>query len=166
MDKLCEHCKSTPVKLKVHKYCSRACFFEASKRQVEKSCKECGKVFYVAKSRAVITTYKAGTYCSKTCMGRFMGRVAVHNGKLRYEHNGYVYVKAHDHPNRIKNGYIAEHRLVMEKKIGRLLLRSESVHHVNCIKNDNRPENLELVASGVHLGGVDCPNCKFHFKLR
>ncbi len=166
MNSLCAHCKTNPVRLSVHKYCSRACFFDASKRRIGKQCKECGKAFAVTLSHAANPKYNAGTYCSKACMGRDMGRTARHNGKLRYLHRGYAYVKAPDHPNRIKNGYVAEHRLVMEQKLGRLLTPSENVHHVNAVKDDNRPENLELVSSGVHLGHVDCPGCGFHFRIR
>ena len=37
-----------------------------------------------------------------------------------------------------------QHRLVMEKVIGRYLLPTDRVHHKNGDRQDNRPENLEL----------------------
>jgi hypothetical protein len=60
---------------------------------------------------------------------------------------GYVFIRCPDpdHPNaKSKPGWIAEHVWVMSQVLGRPLRRGESVHHLNNIKHDNRPENLAL----------------------
>lgn len=57
------------------------------------------------------------------------GLGTLHNGYRRFQINGKK---------------VLEHRIVMEKKLGRKLEKHETVHHKNLDRLDNSPENLEL----------------------
>lgn len=50
------------------------------------------------------------------------------------------------------NVWKKEHRLVMEETLGRPLYPGESVHHINGVRTDNRPDNLELWVSTQPAG--------------
>ena len=85
--------------------------------------------------------------------GRFGENASNWRGGLRRigTNGAYIYEHSPDHPNATKEGYVMQHRLVMEKNLGRHLTKAEVVHHINGNKKDNRIENLELVADrGSH----------------
>lgn len=82
------------------------------------------------------------------------------NGGRIVDKHGYVLLKMNNHPDANRSGYVREHRLVMEKKLGRRLLRSEVVHHMDGLNNNNHPDNLELFQdNAAHLASTLLGKC-------
>jgi hypothetical protein len=76
-------------------------------------------------------------YCSRDCyLKKTQGRVK--------NSSGYILIYQPEHPHATKAGQVLEHRVVMEKMIGRYLKPHENVHHKNGDRTDNKPTNLEL----------------------
>lgn len=67
------------------------------------------------------------------------------------DRDGYVQIRTIA-GNGNKGKYTYEHRLVMQEMIGRPLVKGETVHHKNGVRNDNRPENLELWSEAQPYG--------------
>jgi len=94
--------------------------------------------------------------------GFFCGGKKMNEGKLNpnwkggrcINGQGYVFLWMPEHPYKNKDNQVAEHRLVVEKVIGRFLKPSECVHHNNENVQDNRKRNL-----------VACENNSYHMLL-
>lgn len=89
----------------------------------------------------------------KGCDGRF---IPTGNDKF---HKGYKVLYMPSHPHSRDNGYVYEHILVAEKKIGRSLLPEEVVHHIDGDKLNNNPNNLMVFANNVE-------HMKHHWKSK
>ena len=119
-------------------------------------CATCQKEFFRKPSWA-----KYAKYCSRKCKNlNLVGHIPYNKGKPgprgenaahwrggRRTHSGYIEIYSPNHPYKTANKTVKEHRLVIEKHLGRFLKPNEKVHHINNIRDDNRIENLKLISN-------------------
>lgn len=121
----------------------------------------------IEKQRKSLTGYKHTDEYRAKLSAAHKGKPHDWANKRRIVHN-YISLFEPTNPMSNKTGYVYEHRKVMADSIGRPLLRTELVHHINGIKTDNRIENLQIVSrfehSQIHSGELTCPHCQHTFK--
>ena len=86
--------------------------------------------------------------CGHKCVGEMQRSP---NGHTIINDKGHVLEVCRNHPGAYKpKSYVPQHRLVMEKYLGRYLKKHERVHHINMNKTDNNINNLWLCDEKTH----------------
>lgn len=118
------------------------------KERVKNTCPSCNIEFETRWERQVC--------CSRSCARVLDAKrhgPSNWKGGVNKHASGYLKELAKGHPRADKYGYVMQHRLVMERYLGRYLKADEHVHHKNGIRDDNRIENLELWSVGKDPAG-------------
>ena len=98
------------------------------------------------------------------------------NGIIESDGQGYCLVYCPEHIHATNLGYVRRSHLVVEKALGKILSRKIIVHHINSIRNDDRPKNLVVCENHAyhnllhqrqrafkncgHANWLKCPFCK------
>ncbi len=113
-----------------------------------------GNVYRVLKSRGVQLRTRSEAIKNAMKSGRHpitrgAANHAWRGGRTRHS-AGYVLIRNPEHPRADARGYVYQHVLVAESRLGRSLRSGEEVHHVNGCKDDNRPSNLRVMTRTEH----------------
>lgn len=145
----CKHCgeifKFPSCRKDSAKFCGRKCADAHPKTKKLHVCPECGGGFERGKGKSQLNKF-----CSTTCTSSWRKRVCVGNLNPNWKgrninEDGYV-VKA---PSAGK-GRLLHHHVVMENLWLSEIPDGAHVHHRNCNRLDNRPENLQLMLASDH----------------
>lgn len=114
--------------------CSRHCSGVLNGREWAKY----GHKGHAAWSKASIESHRIAVSGAKS--GRWIG------GR-RLRGDGYIEILRKDHPRAKSTGYVLEHIVVAERLIGRALQPLEVIHHRDHNRQNNSPENLQVLPS-------------------
>ncbi len=136
-------------------------------RKPNTKCDLCERPIY---RRPFTLALNAGKFCSRSCRNKvhkclgkrgknpnlagannpaWKGGVTLKRAKGNYKGVKYVRCPMEYLPMGRKDGYIMEHRLVMAQSLGRLLTRTEVVHHIDHNPSNNCITNLMLFATNA-----------------
>jgi hypothetical protein len=112
-------------------------------KKVKIQCPECRKSFERCPHSIKKAFERSGAWRCKSCSLRLRNVASPRPLLSKRKKGECIEIKT-------ENGWMFEHRYIMEKHLGRKLEISEAVHHINRNRSDNRIENLEVMNHGEH----------------
>ena len=100
-----------------------------------------------------------GKTCSKECAYKNLSSIQKkinNSGRFKYE-KGWIYsgkykkIKVPNHPYVDRDGYLLEHRFIMEQYLGRYLHPEEIIHHKDRNTLNNNIDNLQILTRSEHI---------------
>lgn len=128
----CEYCNKKMFRNKnqlersKHYYCNTSCQMKAEY------------------SKGIRDKYETTKIANETLRRRTQDRFDSGQIKKMFDKYGYVHIYVP------KEGFVREHRYIMEQHLGRKLKDEEHIHHINHVKYDNRIENLKITTNSEH----------------
>jgi hypothetical protein len=116
----------------------------ANRYSIKTECVQCKKSIL----QDIVNNKKSkNSFCSQDCKSIFVKSQNYGNKSFRKrDHGNHVLVNMPEHPRADHHGRVYEHVIVAGNKIGRNIKPTERIHHINCVKDDNSPENLFVCA--------------------
>lgn len=124
-------------------------------RYILHACIDCGKLRWVRLRNGAPRNLRCHGCSAKKSSDKKRGANSpAWKGGVYTDKHGYRQVKLYPddpfYPMAKSGGYVFEHRLVMARHLGRLLLPYEIVHHLDGNKENNNIKNLKLTTNGEH----------------
>jgi hypothetical protein len=132
--------------------CSRACAAIYRKADKETDCTQCGKKFHIKKSQKLRYTRTHGFFCSRDCVakyrkesGVYLGDNNPHSKNRRVSSDGYPLIST------TTFGKLKEHKQVVLDYLNiPSIPKGMQIHHRDCDKTNNKPENLVVLSASDH----------------
>jgi hypothetical protein len=114
-----------------------------------RTCEHCGKDFLALPSEV---KRGGGKFCSRSCVDKHRSgdNSPFWRGGRYIDLHGYVMLYMPDNRAAGGSGYVAEHRVVMERALGHPIPDGMHVHHIDGNKANNELENLALMSRSEH----------------
>jgi hypothetical protein len=150
---MCKICNKeqmvSPSRAKTYLACSKSCLGKSFKKKPNCKCSQCDKDIYKKPSK--LKNSKLGSFCSVNCLAEyqktaFLAEKNPNFKNIKRDCDGYKMIHL------LNIGSFKHHVYVMHSILGiDKIPKGYHIHHRDCNKDNNLPENLVLLSISDHL---------------